>query len=242
MRPIIGVPGLSSAKIQGLRFDASVAANAVLRAIQRAGGDPVVLSPLVDWANPDSRFWGLVDGLVLPGGPDVDPFRYGQLAEASYAGCSYDGQDDADAAAIAAAAEHGIPALLICRGMQLWNVERGGDLVQHWPQQPQEHVDTIHDVEVAPGSALAAALGEAAAGVVSVSSYHHQAVGRVGEGMRVTARAADGAVEALEDPELNIVAVQWHPEDRSDSVASDQALFDWVVAQARARSSEQNAA
>lgn len=116
--------------------------------------------------------------------------------------------------------------------MQLWNVERGGDMIQHWPQDPQEHVNTVHTVSVEPGSLLETALGSQDA-PVTVSSYHHQAVGRVGDGLRVTSRAEDGAIEALEDASLKIVAVQWHPEDRAASVPSDQALFDWVVKEAQ---------
>ncbi|MFD2756858.1 gamma-glutamyl-gamma-aminobutyrate hydrolase family protein [Gulosibacter faecalis] len=229
-RPVIAIPALSSAKVKGLRFSASVVANGVIEAVRRAGGDPVLLPPLLDWSDPASRIMRHVDGIVLPGGPDVDPKRYGQRAEDRYAGCDFAGQDEADARAIELASQLRLPALLICRAMQLWNVERGGDLVQHWPQEPRNHVDTVHDVVVVRDSRLAGALGDTAdLDAVSVSSYHHQAIGRLGRGLRVVARADDGAVEAIEDESLEIVAVQWHPEDRADRVASDLALFQWVV-------------
>lgn len=236
-RPLILVPGMWSAKIQGLRFSGSVVANAVLASILRAGGEPLVLTP-------ESRFdrWDLVDGVVVPGGADIDPARYGATADEHDWPTDFAGQDDADARIIRAAEEHGLPALLICRGMQLWNVERGGTMVQHLPEEPLHHVGTIHQVEIEAGSRLADALG--GRGSVDVSSYHHQAADRIGDGLRVVSRAADGTVEALEDPALEIVAVQWHPEDRAGdgragtgdgAVNTDQQLFDWVVERARAR-------
>ena len=237
-RPLIAVPAMWSAKIQGLRYSGSVVANAVLAGIARAGGEALVIPPGSEFAS-----WDRIDGIVVPGGADIDPARYGRVADEHDWRTDFDGQDDADARAIAAAEERRIPALLICRGMQLWNVERGGTMVQHLPEEPQQHVGTIHDVEVEAGSRLAAALGGRAS--VDVSSYHHQGVDDLGEGLVVVARAADGTVEALEDPSLEIVAVQWHPEDRAGNgpagtadgeVNTDQTLFDWVVERAGARS------
>lgn len=224
-KPLIAVPGMASAEIRGLRFSGTAVANAVLASIVRAGGEPVIVPPLAE-----SGIWGLVDGIVVPGGSDIDPARYGVLPDERYAGTDFDVQDDADARAIAAAEERGVPTLLICRGMQLWNVERGGTLIQHWPAAEQTHVGTIHDADVAADSRLASALGRS--GAVPVSSYHHQAVGEIGRGLRVVARAADGCIEALEDHGLDIVAVQWHPEDRAAELDVDQALFDWVVRRA----------
>ncbi|KAB1641010.1 gamma-glutamyl-gamma-aminobutyrate hydrolase family protein [Gulosibacter chungangensis] len=243
---------MASAQIRGLRFSGTVVANAVLESIVRAGGEPVIVSPVAE-----SGIWDRVDGIVLPGGSDINPARYGAEPDETHAGTDFDIQDDADARAIAAAESRGLPALLICRGMQLWNVERGGTMIQHWPSDQQEHVGTVHAVEVDAESRLAAALADAApapapaaaaaaelptaelpaaelsaAESVTVSSYHHQAVGELGRGLRVVARASDGCVEALEDPSLNIVAVQWHPEDRAETLAVDQVLFDWVVQQA----------
>lgn len=229
--PLIAVPAMWSASAHGLRFSASVVANAVLAAIVRAGGAPVMLFP-------DAPFdYARIDGIVLPGGSDIAPARYGQRpAGDRVVVTDFGGQDDADARAIAAAESLGVPALLICRGMQLWNVERGGTLHQHWEgdgahAQRTGHLGEVHRVAVEPGSALAGIVGGEP---VEVSSYHHQAVDRVGDGLRVVARALDGCVEALEDPAADIVAVQWHPEDRAADVATDQALFDWLVARARA--------
>ncbi|RRJ87638.1 gamma-glutamyl-gamma-aminobutyrate hydrolase family protein [Gulosibacter macacae] len=217
-----------SAKIQGLRYAGSVAANAVLASIVRAGGDPILISPVGEF---DS--WDIIDGMVLPGGADIDPARYGAVADEHDWRTDFDGQDDADAATIAKAEELGIPTLLICRGMQLWNVERGGTMVQHLPDEPQNHVGTIHDVTIEAGTRLSAAVGGKTR--IDTSSYHHQGLGEIGRGLNVIARADDGTVEAVEDPSLNIIAVQWHPEDRAADGGTDAALFDWVVAQARER-------
>lgn len=225
-RPVIAVPAMWSAQIRGLRFSGSVVANAVLEAIVRAGGEPLPVFPGTAFTR-----WDLVDGMVMPGGSDIRPERYGQPAVEGVTLTDFDGQDDADARAISWAERSGVPTLLICRGMQLWNVERGGTMVQHWPTDPMQHTGTVHEVSVDPGSRLGQAVGGLQ--TVEVSSYHHQAVGRLGDGLAVVARAPDGCVEALEDSTLEILAVQWHPEDRADTVATDQALFAWVVEAAR---------
>lgn len=225
-RPLIAVPAMWSEQIRGLRFSGSVVANAVLEAIVRAGGEPVLVFPGQAFTR-----WDLIDGIVLPGGSDIQPDRYGQPPAEGLTLTDFRGQDDADARAIAWAEQSGVPSLLICRGMQLWNVERGGSMVQHWPTEPMQHTGTVHEVSVDPTSRLGRAFGGRSD--VDVSSYHHQAVDRIGEGLAVVARAADGCVEALEDSSLEILAVQWHPEDRADTVPTDQALFDWVVDAAR---------
>lgn len=224
-KPLIAVPAMSSGQVKGLRFSGSVVADAVLRGIAAAGGEPVIVSPIVD-----SGLYGQVDGIVLPGGSDIDPRRYGQEPDDTYAGTDHPGQDDADARAISAAEELGVPALLICRGLQLWNVERGGTLFQHWPRADIKHVGGVHPVRIEADSRLFTALG--AGDVADVSSYHHQAIDRLGEGLQVTARSTDGCIEAVEDPEHTIIAVQWHPEDRAETEPVDRAVFDWIVAAA----------
>lgn len=231
--PFIAVPAMSSKQIHGLRFAGSVVANAVLDAIVRAGGQPVIIHPGAEFTG-----WDRIDGIVLPGGSDIAPTRYGQEAAAEVAVTDFDGQDDADARVIEQAESAGVPALLICRGMQLWNVERGGTLTQHWPTDPQQHTGTVHDVRIEADSLLGSLPGMGQG--VDVSSYHHQAVDRVGRGLRVVATAEDGCVEALEDPERRIIAVQWHPEDRADHLASDQALFDWIVQEARVHAAQRD--
>ncbi|MDO5051412.1 MAG: gamma-glutamyl-gamma-aminobutyrate hydrolase family protein [Pseudoclavibacter sp.] len=229
-RPRIAVPMLRSARIRGLRFSGSVVADAVLESVVRAGGEPVPVPPAA--AGP----WRELDGLVLPGGPDVDPARYGAEPDGRGSGSDFPEQDDADARALFAAERLGLPGLLICRGMQLWNVERGGTLFPHLPEEPRQHLGATHPVSVTPGSLLHEALG--GAGQAEVSSYHHQGVDRLGEGLRVVAAAPDGTVEAVEDPALRIVAVQWHPEDLAERGGSDARLFEWLVAEAARRAAE----
>jgi putative glutamine amidotransferase len=232
-RPLIGVPGMWSSSVRGMRFDGVAVAAQVLRSIDRAGGEPVVMFPgssegSADTAAQLARF----DGVVLPGGADVDPALYGAEPDEHYWPADYDGQDSFEAGVLAGCLAAGIPLLAICRGLQLLNVCRGGTLVQHLEPGAVQHKDAVHPVAVSAGSLLAAAVGTE---TVEVSSYHHQAVGALGDGLRVTATAADGVVEALEVPGSPLLAVQWHPEDLAASNPADHALFQWVVEAARQR-------
>lgn len=158
------------------------------------------------------------DGVVLPGGGDVDPARYGGDGAASV----YDvnaAQDDLDLDITAAAIAAGVPILGVCRGLQVLNVAFGGTLVEDLPTTEVRHTPgddgcgelawTWHDVAVAPESRLR---GEVDADDISVASGHHQAIRDLGAGLVVTAVARDGVVEAVEHATLPIVAVQWHPE------------------------------
>jgi putative glutamine amidotransferase len=116
----------------------------------------------------------------------------------------------------------GLPVLAICRGMQLFNVVHGGALTQHLDSHNSP--DGLHHIHVVPNSRLAAIIGE---GEHAVNSRHHQAVGRVGGGLMVSARSGDGVIEALERPgEAFAVAVQWHPEDRVLVSQADRKLFE----------------
>jgi len=208
-------------------------------AVERSGAVAAVLGPrpLSD-ADADAVM-GSLDGLVLTGGADVDPARYGQEPhERTYGVRPL--QDDFDAALLAAARRLGKPVLAICRGLQLLNVEHGGTLHQHLPDH--EHVGahgiplggggTLNRIDVEAGTLLADVLGGT---TTSGECHHHQAVDRVGEGLRVIARTADGVVEALEvlDAAHWIVAVQWHPEDSADRDPQQQGLFDALAAEAR---------
>ncbi|SFI38949.1 MULTISPECIES: gamma-glutamyl-gamma-aminobutyrate hydrolase family protein [Microbacterium] len=185
-------------------------ANAIfddVAALVRAEGLDVVVVRGTDLAG--------FDGLVLPGGGDIDPARYGGDASAP----CYDvnpAQDDLDLEIAAAAVAAGIPILGVCRGLQVLNVAFGGTLVEDLPGGHVPASDgcgglewTWHPVAVAPDSRLA---GELPGETVSVASGHHQAIRDLGEGLVATAVADDGVIEAVEHPDLPIVAVQWHPE------------------------------
>ena len=143
-----------------------------------------------------------LDGLIFSGGSDLDPELYGQEAHAETSGVMRN-RDTAELALLEAALERDMPVLAICRGSQVLNVARGGDLVQHLPDVvgDEKHKHTPgtfadHDVSVEDGSRLASVLGERA----PVKSHHHQGFGKVGEGLRVVAHAEDGTIEAVEDP------------------------------------------
>jgi putative glutamine amidotransferase len=191
---------------------------AYVRAVAAAGGVPVLLPPLPDGAGPGAAgaVVARLDALVLSGGPDIDPGRYG-APRAPETGPARPERDASELALLAAATAAAVPVLGVCRGLQLLNVARGGTLHQHLPDvvgtadhAPAPGVYGRHPVAVAAGSRLADALGRTAG---EVASYHHQAVATPGAGLVVTARASDGTVEAVEDPDLPFcLAVQWHPE------------------------------
>lgn len=228
MAPRIGVTGMWSNQIHGLRFDGSAVASAVLRSVVRAGGEPLTL--FAEGPSPAAERLDGLDGLLVPGGSDIDPARYGQERLETTSCADFPAQDQFEADMLAAAIERGIPVLAICRGFQLLNVEQGGTLIQDL-DAGSPHRNSVHEVALEPDSALAGVLGTSA---LPVSSYHHQAVDRIGDGLRVVGRAPDGVVEALEHATAELIAVQWHPEDTSATDPLQQSLFDWLVTRAGA--------
>jgi putative glutamine amidotransferase len=216
----------------------------VVALVRAAGAEPVLLRPGADGDVPDLR---LADcgGFVVPGGGDVDPVLYGgDPADPAL----YDvnpAQDRLDAAVIRHALKRRLPLLGICRGMQLLNVLQGGTLhldlsktsVAHDPASGEEWA--VHEVELSRGSALAQVFGRDR---IPVASGHHQAVDLVGQGLRVSARAEDGCVEAVEsDPDEAdypmswTVGVQWHPEAFVPSPELRLPLFRALLAQVQAQ-------
>src|SRR3954471_806709 len=219
MRPLIGVTTselrASSARTLRRHGDPPHAEMALgmtyLKAIDAAGGMPVVLPPIGDAEALLER----LDGICLSGGPDLDPAAYGALERHAELGPTEPGLDAFELALARAADERGMPLLGICRGAQALNVARGGSLHQHLPghRQSEPGCDVTHEVEVLAGTRLAALLG---AGPLAVNSFHHQAVDRLGRGLRVAARAAEGTVEAIEGAGFS-VGVQWHAEALADA-------------------------
>lgn len=191
-------------------------------AVSAAGGLPVHL-PL----GVDDRVLDHVGGLVLVGGDDVDPRLYGQ-APGPHSGLIDPARDAFELRMLRGAIARGIPVLAICRGMQLLNVARGGTLIQHLAAGEGEshgsHVyprqTRVHDVVTEAGSILREQYGPA----VRVNSFHHQAVDALGEGVVVTARAADGVIEGVEVTGHRVVGVQWHPE-----VFIEDPIFTWLT-------------
>jgi len=156
-----------------------------------------------------------LDGLVIAGGPDVDPARYDEPPHPE-TGAPRTRRDAWELALLAAALDRDLPVLGICRGAQLFNVARGGSLIQHLPEQPgaEDHrggVAVFGSTRVAlePGALPGSVLGPS----VTVSCYHHQALARLGEGLTVTGRAPDGTIESVVAADRAFaVGVQWHPE------------------------------
>ncbi len=196
--------------------------------IGASGGLAVYLPSRADPGDTMDR----MDGLVLTGGTDVDPARYGaavpELGAASGPAVHPTtppldpARDAVELALLDAALERGLPVLAICRGLQLVNVSRGGTLHAHLTDHP---AGVRHDVLVEPGSVLGALHGA----TTSVNSMHHQSVDRLGRDLVITARASDGVVEGLELPGARLLGVQWHPEQ----LDAPQPVFRWLVDAAR---------
>jgi len=196
-------------------------------ALREVGIEPVRISPGSEVP------FGSLDGLVLTGGTDINPARYGQ-ERGPETEDSDDARDELELRALAYALDRDIPVLAICRGMQLFNVAHGGTLIQHLPSadlhsqlmpkaEPGKH-GSAHDVEVAGQTRLAEITG---AGRHAVNSRHHQAVDRAGNGLVVSAVSTDDVIEAIERPDKRFaVAVQWHPEDRILVSDTDRKLFE----------------
>ena len=205
---------------------------AYVTALENAGLVPLIVPPL---ANVDAAAAVLdsVAGLVLTGGEDVDPARYGEKRHEKVRSVNA-ARDATESALIEEAKARGKPVLAICRGIQMLNVALGGTLVQDISSECNTSIahddegardSRSHEIDIEPGSLIAKAVG---ADHVTVNSFHHQSVKRVGEGLRVTARSPDGIIEGLEstDEDWWVMAVQWHPEEMTDSPESwDRGLF-----------------
>jgi len=232
-RPLIGLTGRvkRGADIAGFpaslaHIDIDIYVSDYARAISAAGGLPVHLPQEVD----PIRYAGRLDGLLLSGGADVDPVRYG-AAVVDETGPVEPDRDEAELGLVDAAVAEGVPVLGICRGLQLLNVWAGGTLHQHVPAHARYDIDPADQFDVLtvdPRSRIGAIYGT----THRVNSLHHQSVDRVADEWVVTARSSDGTVEALEWPGHDVIAVQWHPELLPGAAADP--LFAWLVERARA--------
>ncbi|WP_342344052.1 gamma-glutamyl-gamma-aminobutyrate hydrolase family protein [Agromyces archimandritae] len=241
-RPLIGITSyLEQAQTGVWDVPASFLPKVYLDGVTDAGGIAIVLPPQPVDAAIAARVIGSLDGLIVAGGADIDPARYGQEPH-ERTGAPRPDRDAWEDALLAAAIETGLPFLGICRGAQLMNVALGGTLVQHLPDvvgsetyQPGAGVFGRAGVDVDPASRL----GGLVDARLDVPVYHHQAVGRVADGLRVTARTADGVIQGVELPGHPFaVGVQWHPEEDT----ADRRLFAGLVDAARARMPERSPA
>jgi gamma-glutamyl-gamma-aminobutyrate hydrolase PuuD len=210
--------------------EAALLPAAYVRSVERSGGIPVMLPPLESLAGIDGLLAAL-DGIIIAGGPDLDPVLYGaERHEAT--GSPHPRRDRFELGLVRAVIEADLPFLAICRGMQVLNVARGGQLIQHLPDvvghdghRPNEGRVAKHRVQISATSAIGKILGE----VADVPTYHHQAVQRLGKGLVAVAWAKDQIVEALELQGHRFgLAVQWHPEE-----GDDLRLFEALVEEAR---------
>jgi putative glutamine amidotransferase len=198
------------------------------RAVTAAGAEPVDLVPGTR-ALPD------VDGLLLPGGWDVDPSFYGERRDEKL-GETDPELDETELALFGQAREREIPVLGICRGQQVINVAMGGSLVQHLEGHEVRSLGRshlAHTIDVDPTSELGQAAGEHK---VRVNSLHHQAIKRLAAGLQQSASGEDGTVEGVESDDGLIVAVQCHPEELTTDLPWARNLFERFVARARGRS------
>jgi putative glutamine amidotransferase len=198
----------------------------------RAAGARVALLPPGQPGHPDEVL-APFDGLLLAGGGDIEPARYGAADHPAQYGIDPE-RDQLELELAGAAVRLGLPVLGICRGVQLLNVAFGGTLVQHLPDEDQaEHVEhrneakqAMHGLRVEPGSRLAEALGQVEAEGLS---HHHQGLGRIGEGFRPVAWAPDGLVEGIERVGGWTVGVLWHPESTAAADPVQHRLLEAFV-------------
>jgi len=196
------------------------------RAVEAAGAEPVELPPGTP-SLPE------LDGLLLPGGWDVDPSFYGEKPDEKVGPIDHE-LDETELRLFRQARERKLPVLGICRGQQVINVAMGGSLLQHIEDHEvrahgRSHL--AHTIEVDPASELGRAAGEHK---VRVNSLHHQAIGRLASGLQQTAKGEDGTVEGVESDDGLVVAVQCHPEELTTDLPWARRLFERFVARARA--------
>ncbi|MEY4366947.1 MAG: hypothetical protein RLZ28_362 [Actinomycetota bacterium] len=224
VRPRIAILGRIAESTSVTRYAGIVTAARLAEAVWLAGGEPLTMLP-VPGANLAARLSG-IQGVLMPGGGDVNPERYGQRPTTVNLYGVVDAQDQTDIEIFEFAVAERIPLLAICRGFQIVNVARGGTLVQDMKSPHTHHIETV---TVTRPDLLG--LGKPQ---VVASCYHHQCVDRLGEGLQAIAYAEAGHVEAftIDSADSWITGVQWHPEDNFDSEAPNFKIFEKLVAEA----------
>lgn len=239
MKPIIGVSGTQLLN-PGREFEGTLVAYTpqyYIDTVQGAGATPIMLP--VGTAEDAKNMVSLIDALILTGGHDVNPALYGEEPHRNLTGI-FPKRDAFDFALYAAAIEKGIPVLGVCRGLQIINVYHGGSLYQDLPAQYGDelllHVQKapfdipMHSISVQTESRLYETVGAH----TRVNTFHHQAIKQLGNDLKAVAHSVDGIVEAIEsaDPNIDMIALQWHPEIMATTDAANNRLFEDFVARA----------
>ena len=228
--PLIGLPGRRKRAAEISGFPETMANSDVdlymadyARGVIEAGGIPVHIPIDVE----PTAVGEHLDGIVLPGGTDIDPILYGAEPDPELLPLEPE-RDNLELALLSAALEAEVPVLGICRGIQVLNVYQGGTLHQHVPEHGRFDLpidSTIHQVSFTEGSTLHELYGPSA----QVNSLHHQTVADLGRDLIITAQADDGTIEGVEMGD-HVIAVQWHPEMMP--TRPTDPIFGWLVSRA----------
>jgi putative glutamine amidotransferase len=222
--PRILLPGKLTSGATGVRGDSYSNGLKYAQAIARAGGVAMTVPPLGEFVQHVADLVGAADGVLIQGGGDIAPERYGESRRSDTVYGIVHEHDEFEIAVAREAVKQNKPLLAICRGLQVLNVALGGTL----------HQDTYHPIVVTEGSRLATALGTLTP--EHSHSYHHQALKEVASELVVVARAPDNVIEAVEHRSCKfIVGVQWHPEDDADNTDCQQQLFVNFVSRCKSR-------
>jgi len=224
LRPRIALIGRFTNSASALRYAGVVSSRALLESLWNAGAEPVTLM-----AAPDSNWEQRLrdyQGVLLAGGGDINPARYGQTPDESVYDVD-DLQDDSDFGMTEYVLQQGIPTLAVCRGLHVVNVVRGGTLIQ---DMPANHRHVVQEVKVSDYESFGFTTE-----LVETSCYHHQAIDKIGTGIEVLGRGPDGTIEAVGIESTGWArGVQWHPEDSAKSDPNQHGLFARLVKEASA--------
>jgi putative glutamine amidotransferase len=233
-RPLVVIPARFSSSASALRYRAEVTAAKLVQAVYDAGAEPLVLHPEVPGGLSEDALDALVrertwmaDGVLLPGGGDLAAHWAGQEAHET----QYDvdeTQDAFDLSLARVALADAVPLLAICRGTQVVNVARGGDLVQDMTETlGADHRHLVHDIKVLDSPLRRVVPTDQ----MTISCYHHQGLSRLGDGLRASAYAEDGTIEAvtLDGHDGWYLGVQWHPEDTAATDPQQAGIFQALV-------------
>lgn len=218
-RPRIALVGRFTNSASALRYAGVVSSRALLESVWNAGGDPVTLlaAPESNWAQRLAGF----QGVLLAGGGDINPSRYGQVPHESVYDVD-DLQDDSDFELTQFALDQGLPTLAVCRGLHVVNVLRGGTLTQ---DMAVNHRHVVQEVKVSDFETFGFT-----SELINTSCYHHQAIDQLGSGLEVLGRGPDGTIEAVGIESSGWArGVQWHPEDTAKSDPNQHQLFSRLV-------------